>query len=331
MQDQYGRVIDYLRISVTDQCNLRCIYCMPKEEHIRFLPKEELLTDEEIVRLCRIFADTGISRIKFTGGEPLLRQGLAELVLRVGQIPGVEEMTLTTNGVLLKEKMKALYHAGISSVNISLDAADGAHFSSIAGIDYFEQVLEGFEEAKKYPITVKLNCVLARGLNEEQWLSLAEYAKESKVDVRFIEMMPIGAGRQYKSGTQDAFLMRIKEKYGDVKEQKEKGNGPAVYYKVEGFLGRIGFISAMSHKFCSQCNRIRLTADGVLKPCLQYESHVDLKSMLRQGRTDREIKELITKSIFEKPKEHRFQEQQETKGVLAGNGMEKKKMSEIGG
>lgn len=151
MQDQYGRVIDYLRISVTDQCNLRCVYCMPREENLRFLPKDELLTDEEIVRLCRIFADIGISRIKFTGGEPLLRKGLADLVFRIGQIPGVKEMTLTTNGVLLKDQIGALYQSGISSVNISLDAAQKEHFSSIAGIDYFEQVMEGFEEAKNIP------------------------------------------------------------------------------------------------------------------------------------------------------------------------------------
>lgn len=331
MQDQYGRVIDYLRISVTDQCNLRCVYCMPREENLRFLPKDELLTDEEIVRLCRIFADIGISRIKFTGGEPLLRKGLADLVFRIGQIPGVKEMTLTTNGVLLKDQIGALYQSGISSVNISLDAAQKEHFSSIAGIDYFEQVMEGFEEAKKYPMTVKINCVLARELNEGQWLSLAEYAKDAKVDVRFIEMMPIGIGKQYTSGGQDELLARIKERYGDVEEQKEKGNGPAIYYKVQGFLGRIGFISAMSHKFCSQCNRIRLTADGVLKPCLQYESHVELKRMLRQGRTEHELTELIVKSIFQKPKEHKFQEQQEKRCDLTGNMLEKKKMSEIGG
>lgn len=324
MQDQYQRVIDYLRISVTDRCNLRCVYCMPEQEKPCFLPEEEILTDAEILRLLDLFAGVGISKVKFTGGEPLLRKGLPELISRVGQIPGIQKMTLTTNGMLLKEEMEKIYKAGITSVNISLDAVTRTSFMKITGLDYLEQVMEGIDKARQYPVNVKLNCVLAKELNQDQWISLAGLAKDAKMDVRFIEMMPLGAGKDYVGSVQDELLSLIEKQYGVVEEQSKRGNGPAVYYKVKGFLGRIGFISAISHKFCSQCNRIRLTADGLLKPCLQYQALVNLKDMMRDGCTDEELGEQIKRTIYQKPREHQF-------GKKEIVGLEHKQMSEIGG
>lgn len=325
MLDQYGRTIDYIRISVTDRCNLRCIYCMP-EKGVEQVSHSDILSYAEIVRLCRIFVRLGIRHIKLTGGEPLVRKGLPDLAKEIRSIPGIEDVTLTTNGVLLGEQMKALYEAGIRSVNVSLDTLDGDMFQRITRRDLLDRVLEGLKECAGYPdVRLKINCVPLKGVNEEQWVKMAGIAREYPVDVRFIELMPIGFGREYHGETQESIQKRLKEAYGSPRMLTGNfGNGPSVYVAYPGFAGRIGFISAISHKFCSQCNRVRLTSEGYLKLCLQYTDGVDVRELLRGGKADEEIFQVLKEAIGQKPRDHQFT-------VRNGEHFEQHEMSRIGG
>lgn len=325
MLDQYGREIDYIRISVTDRCNLRCTYCMP-QEGITQVKHEEVLSYAEIIRLCRIFASLGITKIKLTGGEPLIRKELSALIRGIKEIPGIRNVTLTTNGVLLKEQMQELYDAGIDAVTVSLDTMDAEMFREITRRDQFQNVIEGIREGLKYPdIRSKINCVPIAGVNDNQWVKLAEFARNYPIDVRFIEMMPIGLGRKYHGNTQEMIINTLEKVYGNaVPVQGDFGNGPGTYVEFPGFIGRIGFISAISHKFCSSCNRVRLTAEGYLKLCLQYTDGVDLREVLRNGQSDDEIRNLIKETIWRKPKSHQFT------GGKSEN-IEEKQMSRIGG
>lgn len=325
MVDQYGRNIDYIRISVTDRCNLRCTYCMP-EEGVEQIPHREILAYDEITRLCGICASMGITKVKITGGEPLVRKGISELIKEIKALEGISQVTITTNGVLLKEQMPSLAEAGISAVNISLDTLDPLMFEKITRRNEFPQVLAGIQEALEYPdIQVKINCVPLAGINEDQWIPLAGISKEYPVSMRFIEMMPIGLGKQYHGKTQEEILKVLEVEYGKARiVQGRFGNGPAVYAQFDGFQGKIGFISAMSHKFCKECNRVRLTAEGFLKPCLQYSQGADLKKFLRSGGTDDEIRQVIEQTIYKKPQSHQFEHND-------GQGLEEKQMSRIGG
>lgn len=325
MLDQYGRSINYIRVSVTDRCNLRCTYCMP-ETGVEQVSHSDILSYGEIVRVVRICADKGISRVKLTGGEPLVRRGLPSLALDLKKIPGIEQVTLTTNGVLLKEQMGALANAGVSAVNISIDTLDKQMYADITRRDKLAEALMGLDEALKYPqVKVKINCVPLKGVNEDQWVPLALLSKERPVDVRFIEMMPIGFGKKYQGKTQEEILSILREAYGEEKcSYKVLGNGPGTYVEFPGFQGKIGFISAMSHKFCSKCNRIRLTAEGLLKPCLQYARGEDLRTLLRQGASEDELSEIIERAIYQKPFSHHFE-------LEEGAGFEEKQMSRIGG
>lgn len=325
MIDQHGRNIEYIRISITDRCNFRCMYCMP-DTGISKVNHEEILTYEEILRLCRILAGMGITKVKITGGEPLVRGNVPYLIKKIRKMPGIENVTLTTNGMLLKENIRELAEAGLDAVNISIDALDEKIFEKIAGRKGLAQVLEGLEEALKYPnIRVKVNCVLLEGMNESQWMKLAELAKDRLIDVRFIEMMPIGYGKQYCGETEAHVRQMLEKTYGRITDVQGKfGNGPSTYVKLEGFQGKIGFISAMSHKFCAECNRIRLTSGGWLKPCLQYAAGADLKRILRENGSDQELEAVMRKTIYEKPVSHHFEQRNQI-------GFENKKMSEIGG
>lgn len=325
MTDQYGRKIDYIRISVTDRCNLRCTYCMP-EEGVEQISHQEILTYDEIVRLCGICVGKGISKVKLTGGEPLVRKRIWDLIKAVKAVDGIEQVTLTTNGVLLKEQMGELFDAGISAVNISLDTLDPLMYERITRRDELANALAGIEEALKYPdIQVKINCVPLDKVNDNQWIPIAAMAKDRPLDVRFIEMMPIGQGKQYHGKTQDEILQCLEEAYGKAQMiEGNFGNGPSVYVQFRDFKGKIGFISAVSHGFCSECNRVRLTAEGFLKSCLQYTKGADLKEMLRNGKTDEEIGELIGQVIYRKPQSHHFEE-------AVGTEFEQRQMSFIGG
>lgn len=306
MIDAQGRTIDYVRISVTDRCNLRCIYCMP-EKGIPMASHEDLLTFEEIERLCRILADLGIRKVKLTGGEPLVRKDFVELVRKIKAIEGIEKVTLTTNGVLLEAQMDELAAAGINGVNISLDTLNRRKFEEITRRDSFNEVYRGIQKALTYPeISLKLNC-LPLGLEGQNLEEIAELAKDNKVHIRFIEVMPIGQGKKYQFLSEMQIIERLQKKFGIMVPFEEAlGFGPGHYYSIEGFQGKVGFISAISHKFCGSCNRIRLTAEGYLKSCLQYDTGRDLRKLLRSGATDSEIKENITLAIEEKPVGHIF-------------------------
>lgn len=324
MIDSYGRVIDYLRISVIDRCNLRCVYCMP-EEGLEMIPHEEVLTYGEIVRICKIMAKTGLRKIKLTGGEPLVRKDLPKLAARLKAIPGIEKVTLTTNGILLEELMEELHEAGIDSINISLDTLDRDLYAQITRRDQLEAVKKGIEAVLAYPdISLKINCV-PMGLPGQDLSEVASLAKDHRIHVRFIEMMPIGYGKNYRFIGEDEILGCLEAKFGRAEIFKGKlGNGPCHYYDFEGFQGKIGFISAISHKFCSECNRVRLTSQGFLKTCLQYNTGSDLKSPMRTGASDEELEELIMRTINEKPVGHRFLEDE----ISNENNLN---MSQIGG
>ena len=324
MIDKYGREIDYLRISLTDRCNLRCIYCMP-EEGVKSLSHAEILTYDEILRICRCAADLGIRKIKLTGGEPLVRKGCASLAKQIKAIPGIEKVTLTTNGILLAEQLDALLDAGIDAINISLDTLDPELFKKVARRDGLEKVFEGIEAALAHPgLSLKINSVPVIK-EKENFIGIAGLAQKYPIHVRFIEMMPIGYGKEFRFRGEDEICSILESAYGKMTPVIEHyGNGPCHYYEIEGFQGKIGFISAMTHKFCSQCNRVRMTAEGYLKACLQYQTGISLKALMRNGCTDEELTEAIRKVIWEKPGEHHFTSQAIDEDEL-------KLMSQIGG
>ncbi|MGB4589469.1 MAG: GTP 3',8-cyclase MoaA [Clostridiaceae bacterium] len=308
MIDSKGRIIDYLRISITDRCNLRCAYCMPKEGIIPISGKD-LLSFEEIIRICQVMAEDGLKKVKITGGEPLVRKDAVALIREIKKIDGIEKVTLTTNGVYLENQMKALFEAGIDGINISLDTLDEKLYAEITGQDQMDKVMRGLREALLYPeVQLKVNCV-PLGLDRQNLVEIAELAKTRKIHVRFIEMMPVGLGKKYKGVKEETVKEELEKKYPKLTSfEKSLGNGPSHYYSIEGFLGKIGFISAISHKFCNSCNRMRLTSTGYLKTCLQFDSGKDLKQMMRNGCSDEELKALILEAVAEKPDEHLFLE-----------------------
>ena len=305
--DNFGRQIDYLRISVTDRCNLRCRYCMPKKG-VSDIGHDQILRYDEIISLVKIFADAGISRIKITGGEPLVRRGIESLIGELYKINGIEEITLTTNGVLLPNKLEQLYRSGIRNINISLDTLDKNRYEEITGFDALAQVLQAVDECLKYDdIKVKINALALAETSPDEVMALAAMARNKAVDVRFIEVMPLGMGRMVKGRSQEEILKFLTEEFGQAREYcGKRGNGPAVYYDFENFSGKVGFISAMTHKFCQECNRLRLTADGHLKSCLNYEDGKNLKEMLRGGAERKEIEEAIGQVIAAKGEGHCF-------------------------
>ena len=330
MKDQYGRIIDYMRISITDRCNLRCRYCMP--EGVELVPMKNILSYEEIEMVCQAAAKAGIRKFKITGGEPLVRLGSPELIGKIKKIPGVEQVTMTTNGVLLSKYLPELLKNGLDAVNISLDTLDRERYQVITGRDELFRVLESVDQAVDAGIPVKINSVLQKGMNEDEFLALARLTLEKKLDVRFIEMMPIGYGKTYKSVPSDEILRQFFEAYPDAyRLEKSLGNGPAVYYSAPGFAGEIGVIGAIHEKFCNTCNRIRLTSEGFLKLCLYSGEGLDLRAMLRGGCSDEEIAEAVTKVIERKPKEHHFTEDGLHLPGIGPADADTRKMSQIGG
>lgn len=285
----------------------------------------EILRFGEITRLCRIMAGMGLKKIKLTGGEPLIRKNLPHLIRNLKAIPGIEKVTLTTNGILLSKHMEALSEAGIDAINISLDTLDRDLFRQITRRDQIQEVERGLEAALNYPeIALKINCV-PLGLEEQDLLELANLARIHPLHVRFIEMMPIGYGKNFRFIGEEEIVKQLEERYGTAGLYRGKlGNGPCHYYSFEGFQGKIGFISAISHKFCQECNRVRLTSQGFLKTCLQYNTGSDLKQPMRQGATDEELAQQIARTIQEKPVGHHFLEA----GIENENSLG---MSQIGG
>lgn len=277
-----GRTIDYLRISLTDRCNLRCRYCMPCA--VPSVPMDEVLAYEEICEITRAAALEGIHHVRVTGGEPLVRKGCPDCVRMLKEIPGIETVMLTTNGVLLKEALPELLLAGIDGINISLDTLKREKYREITGYDGLPHVLEAIEACVKAGIRTKINVVAAREINETEIVNLAELSKQYPVDVRFIEMMPIGYGKCFHGLDNREVLSQLKERYPGLTEAKTvpgAGYGPAVYVQIPGFPGRTGLISPIHGKFCKDCNRLRLTSVGRLKYCLCYEDSEDLRALVR--------------------------------------------------
>lgn len=324
MKDSFERNINYMRISITDRCNLRCKYCMP--EGIDLLPMERILTLEEIETVVRAAVRLGIRRIKITGGEPLVRKGCPELIRKLKHISGIEQVTLTTNGVLLGKYIEELVDAGLDAVNVSLDTLNAENYKRITGFDHLTVVLNSIEEAITKGLRVKVNAVLQRGYNEHEIYALAELAKNKKLDVRFIELMPIGYGDETKGISNEEVVHMLQKKYPQISaDDSFHGNGPAVYYHIPGFQGGIGLISAMFGKFCDKCNRIRMTAQGYLKPCLCYSEGIDLFDLLRSDTEDKEerLVEQLKKAIEMKPDGHVFDDKEKIS--------ENRKMIQIGG
>ena len=331
MEDQYGRKIDYMRVSVTDRCNLRCIYCMPPEG-IQSIPHDQILTFDEIARVCRIGSGLGISKIRLTGGEPLVRKGLTGLVKMVRKIPGIEMISLTTNGILLSDNINELVSNGLDGVNISLDTLDPVGYRELTRGGELERALGGLRAALAFPrLSVKINCVLLDDAGEEDWIRLASLARERDVEVRFIEMMPVGLGKKFRGRNSDEVLKVLESSFGTSEKYTGRlGSGPAAYVQFSGFRGRIGFISAVSHRFCSSCNRVRLTSEGMLKPCLQYGGGADLRELLRSGADDGQIEEKMRETVFRKPAGHHFTEEREMTD-RERSCLEEKEMWSIGG
>ncbi len=317
MKDSFGREIRYLRVSVTDRCNLRCAYCMP-EAGVEDKGHDGVLRVEEIIRIVRAAAELGISKVRLTGGEPLLRPGFVKLCEGIAAIPGIEETVLTTNGLLLPRMAEDLKKAGIKRVNISLDTLDEGKYRRITRVGSLEGALSGIEAAKKaglYPI--KINAVLIRGFNDDELPALAALSMERDVHVRFIELMPIGEGLRFWPGG----YLSAEEATGMIPglESLDKTDGVAQVWRLPGAAGTVGFIKPVSHHFCSGCNRLRLTADGMLKPCLHSDREIPVRGLEGEA-----LKEAFWQAIRAKPAENR--EMSEALPSRAG-----RRMNSIGG
>jgi cyclic pyranopterin phosphate synthase len=323
--DSYNRDINYLRISLTDACNLRCVYCMP--EQMTFRPRDELLSDAELRRLITIFGRTGFRKIRFTGGEPTLRPALVDLVRHATLTPGIDSTGLTTNGVLLAGLAAPLRAAGLRSVNLSLDTLDADKFRRITRWGNLPEVLAGLNAAAAAGLHIKLNAVVSRGTNDrDDVVALARFTLEQPWQVRFIEQMPFGnnAGFQKKSMVDEDELLEVLTSAFGPLELVDGGklDGEARLYRIPGAAGHIGFISPVSKPFCADCNRLRLTADGILRLCLLRDNEADLRPLLRGGASDDEIADFIRRAVQQKPWGHGLA--QDVMAVARG-------MSEIGG
>lgn len=309
MIDQYNRNIDYLRISVTDRCNLRCKYCMP--EGIRTLPMKDILTFEEIRSVVEQAAELGIRHLRLTGGEPTVRIGLPVLIREVSSVPGIEKVSMTTNGILLEKMLPELVRSGLDAVNISLDTLDREKYREITGTDGLETVLSSIRAACSAGLKVKLNSVSLFS-DEESIRAMVGLAEELPVDVRFIEMMPVGYGKKYPGISHEDLLGMLRHMYPEMeKDTRQHGFGPAVYYTIPGYRGGVGLISAIHGKFCSTCNRVRLTSQGYLKTCLCYSDGADLREVLRGDLAEEEkkpaLRERMREAVFRKPDAHCFE------------------------
>lgn len=326
MHDNFERDINYLRVSITDRCNLRCTYCMPIEG-VKSTPHEEILRLEEIERVIRAAALVGIRKIRLTGGEPLVRKGLLDLVCSIAAVPGIDDIAITTNGTLLAGQARELKEAGLSRVNISLDTLQKWRYHQITRCGNIEDVWRGIEAALEAGLEpVKLNTVVIRGFNDDEILDLARLSLDRPLHVRFIELMPIGTSNDW---ARDRYIpaREIKETVeaglGILQDvHKLTGSGPAKYHRLPGAVGTIGFISAVSDHFCRRCNRLRLTSQGTLRPCLYSKNEIDVKGALRTGAEEMELARLVMQAAKCKPDRH---------NIDAGWQDENRVMSQIGG
>jgi len=323
--DRFGRNIHYLRISLTDHCNLRCVYCMP--EDMTFRPNAEMLQDEEILLLVRLFADLGFDKLRLTGGEPTVRNHIVELVREIAAVPGIKSLSMTTNGVLLGKLAQPLKEAGLQRVNISLDTLDTVRFKKITRWGSFDQVWEGIQASEAAGLTpVKLNAVVVRGFNDQDIAPMAALTLNNPWQVRFIEMMPFGGATELQTHqvvTAEEMREVISTELGPLTPGNNgKLDGEARIFRLPNAKGELGFISSVTAPFCSACTRARLTADGKLRLCLLRDKEVDLLTPLRQGATLAELRQIVLDGVWVKPWGH---------GLAEGDFATNRVMSEIGG
>lgn len=304
MYDQYNRKIDYLRISLTDRCNLHCRYCQPEiSEHV---PHNEILRYEELLRICRAALQLGIRKFKITGGEPLLRKGCSDFIASLKQLDGVEQVTLTTNGTLLAQQLPALIAAGVDSINVSLDTLDAAYYTELTG-GSLDSVLQALRELQAAGIPFKLNCVPLAENGPADIMQLLKLAHKYQAPLRFIELMPLDCNANLKGVSGSEIRSQLEQADLELQPDAQRyGNGPASYWRIGGYKMPVGFIEPLHNKFCAVCNRVRLTSVGMLKPCLYSSEGMNLKRLLRDGGSDADLLQAMQEIIFVKPEGHSF-------------------------
>jgi len=308
LTDQFGRKVDYIRLSITDRCDFRCVYCM--SEDMAFLPRDEVLSLEECVRLVKIFVALGVKKVRITGGEPLVRKNALWLFEEIGQLPGLRELVTTTNGSQLEHQAQALRKAGVKRINISLDSLDAKRFRKITRVGELDKVLRGIAAAKQAGFdNIKLNTVLMRGFNDDETLSLLDFSIAQGIDISFIEEMPLGEVNHTRDSTfvSNEVTLKLLQAHHNLIPSTETTGGPARYWRIPGTNTRVGFISPHSHNFCESCNRVRITCKGELYLCLGQEDKVDLMPLLREyPHDDAPLIEAILGSMQIKPEGHDF-------------------------
>lgn len=324
VHDSYGRRINYLRISLTDVCNLRCVYCMPEE--MKFRPRQELMTDEEIIHLVKVAASLGVNKIRLTGGEPTVRPGVVELIREIAAVEGIADLAMTTNGILLDKLAAPLAAAGLKRVNISIDTLNPAKFQQITRWGDIDDVWRGIRAAEAAGLRpLKLNCVVVRHFNDEDILDLAGLTLENDWEVRFIEMMPFGEVTDFQQSNVVTFREmrdKVETVYGKLAETSYDFVDPSRPFRIAGAMGTLGFISSVTEPFCQGCGRIRFTADGKMRLCLLRDDEVDLLTPLRDGATFAELQQLMRDGAFHKPWGH---------GLNQGEIAASRAMNQIGG
>lgn len=316
--DSFGRKVDYIRLSITDRCDFRCVYCM--SEDMQFLPRDEVLTLEECSRLVKAFVSLGVKKVRITGGEPLVRKDALWLFNEIGHLPGLNELVITTNGSQLEHQAQALKQAGVRRINISLDSLDATRFRKITRVGELDKVLRGIAAAKQADFeNIKLNALLMRDINDDEALPLAAFAVEQGLDISFIEEMPLGEVQHSRSASyvsNEDTLKLLRARY-DLVSSAETTGGPARYWRIPNSTTKIGFISPHSHNFCEACNRVRISCKGELYLCLGQENKVDLRSLLREfPHDDIPLKKAIINSLQTKPKGHDFDLKRATPAVI---------------
>ena len=328
LKDNFGREINYLRVAVTDRCNLRCFYCMP-EEGINYLPRKELLTYEELLKLIEIFAQLGISKIRLTGGEPFIRKDIIKFIAGIKSIKGIKSIHITTNGVFTHQYISQFEELGIKSVNLSLDTVDAEKFKQLTRRDEFDKVMNTFDELVKNGINTKVNMVVIDGKNTDDILPMLELAKSNPISIRYIEEMPFNGDPNHHVGlswNHTKILETIRLKYPNIISQPLEPFATSKTYTIPGFEGDFGIIAAYSRTFCNTCNRVRLTSQGTIKTCLYDDGVLNLKAKLRAGASDQEIKNLLLKVIG-----HRYKDGFEAEKNRSNHSSPTESMSTIGG
>jgi cyclic pyranopterin phosphate synthase len=320
--DKFGRRVDYIRLSVTDRCDFRCVYCMTEE--MTFLPRKEILSLEELFLVAKAFVDLGVTKIRLTGGEPLVRSDVLSLVERLGQLSDLKELLMTTNGAQLDKYAEPLRAAGVTRVNVSIDSLNAERFKRISRVGKLDKVLEGIDAARTAGFDrVKLNSVIMRGYNEDEVIDLAEYALARDIDIAFIEEMPLGEASDHAredTTCSNAWVRKLLSSRFELSESAAKTAGPSRYVDVKGYRSRIGFISPVTHNFCGDCNRVRVTVEGRLLLCLGNEHSMDLRAILRAADfSESMLRDAIVAAMDLKPERHYFYEKDHAQPIRLMN------------